>query len=117
MPNHAYTTRILWTGNRGEGTAHYKAYDRTWDIAVPGKAIVHCSNDPLRLGNRENDPERLCAEYPLGVTAGEEMAAWGVTGQAGSPCLSSVRGMRKAVHDKGGSRHGRGARDRAGHCA
>ena len=51
MPNHDYTTRIQWTGNRGEGTAHYKAYDRTWDVAVPGKAPVHCSNDPLLGGD------------------------------------------------------------------
>jgi organic hydroperoxide reductase OsmC/OhrA len=58
MPTHDYTTRILWTGNRGEGTAHYKAYDRTWDIAVPGKAVVHCSNDPLLGG----DPSKLNPE-------------------------------------------------------
>ena len=58
MPNHDYTTRILWTGNRGEGTAHYKAYDRTWDIAVPGKAVVHCSNDPLLGG----DPAKMNPE-------------------------------------------------------
>jgi organic hydroperoxide reductase OsmC/OhrA len=58
MPNHDYTTRILWTGNRGEGTAHYKAYDRTWDIAVPGKAPVHCSNDPLLGG----DPGKMNPE-------------------------------------------------------
>jgi organic hydroperoxide reductase OsmC/OhrA len=58
MPNHDYTTRILWTGNRGEGTAHYKAYDRTWDIAVPGKAPVHCSNDPLLGG----DPSKMNPE-------------------------------------------------------
>ncbi|WP_309663184.1 OsmC family protein [Tabrizicola sp.] len=58
MPTHDYTTRILWTGNRGEGTAHYKAYDRTWDIAVPGKAVVHCSNDPLLGG----DPGKMNPE-------------------------------------------------------
>ncbi|OYW54417.1 MAG: hypothetical protein B7Z31_11450 [Rhodobacterales bacterium 12-65-15] len=58
MPTHDYTTRILWTGNRGEGTAHYKAYDRTWDIAVPGKALVHCSNDPLLGG----DPGKMNPE-------------------------------------------------------
>lgn len=56
--SHDYTTRILWTGNRGEGTAHYRAYDRTWDIAVPGKAPVHCSNDPLLGG----DPGRMNPE-------------------------------------------------------
>jgi organic hydroperoxide reductase OsmC/OhrA len=58
MAQHDYTTRILWTGNRGEGTAHYKAYDRTWDIAVPGKAVVHCSNDPLLGG----DPGKMNPE-------------------------------------------------------
>ncbi|MDP3195568.1 OsmC family protein [Tabrizicola sp.] len=58
MPNHDYTTRIQWTGNRGEGTVHYQAYDRTWDIAVPGKAVVHCSNDPLLGG----DPSKMNPE-------------------------------------------------------
>ncbi|WP_151717903.1 OsmC family protein [Gemmobacter serpentinus] len=55
---HDYTTRVIWTGNRGEGTANYRAYDRTWDIAVPGKPVVHCSNDPLLGG----DPARMNPE-------------------------------------------------------
>lgn len=58
MPEHDYTTRVEWTGNRGEGTAHYKAYDRTWNIAVPGKPVVHCSNDPLLGG----DPSKMNPE-------------------------------------------------------
>jgi len=58
MPTHDYTTRIQWTGNRGDGTAHYKAYDRTWDIVVPGKAPVQCSNDPLLGG----DPGKMNPE-------------------------------------------------------
>ena len=57
MP-HDYSSHIVWTGNRGEGTASYRAYDRTWDIAVPGKAVVHCSNDPLLGG----DPTRMNPE-------------------------------------------------------
>ena len=55
---HEYTARVVWTGNRGEGTAHYRAYDRTWDIAVPGKPVVHCSNDPLLGG----DPGKMNPE-------------------------------------------------------
>ena len=51
---HDYTCRIAWTGNRGDGTTSYRAYDRTWDITTPGKPVVHCSNDPLLGG----DPER-----------------------------------------------------------
>lgn len=49
--NHIYTSRVEWTGNTGEGTRTYKGYDRTWDIAVPGKPVIHCSNDPLLGGD------------------------------------------------------------------
>jgi organic hydroperoxide reductase OsmC/OhrA len=48
---HDYTARIVWTGNRGEGTKTYRGYDRSWDIATPGKPIIHCSNDPLLGGD------------------------------------------------------------------
>ena len=54
----SYSSRVIWTGNRGEGTAGYRTYDRTWDIAVPGKPVVHCSNDPLLGG----DPARMNPE-------------------------------------------------------
>ena len=53
-----FTSVIEWTGNRGEGTAHYRAYDRTWRIAVPGKPAIDCSNDP-ELGG---DPARMNPE-------------------------------------------------------
>ena len=48
---HDYTTQVVWTGNTGEGTKSYKGYDRTWDIEVPGKPIINCSNDPLLGGD------------------------------------------------------------------
>lgn len=48
---HDYTARIEWTGNRGEGTRTYRGYDRTWDVATPGKPVIHCSNDPLLGGD------------------------------------------------------------------
>jgi organic hydroperoxide reductase OsmC/OhrA len=53
-----FTTRIEWTGNRGEGTAHYRAYARTWRIGVPGKPPIDCSNDPALGG----DPARMNPE-------------------------------------------------------
>ncbi len=56
--SHDYTSRVIWTGNSGEGTAHYRAYARTWDIAVPGKEVIHCSNDPLLGG----DPTKMNPE-------------------------------------------------------
>lgn len=57
---HEYTSRIAWTGNRGDGTRTYKGYDRTWDICTTGKAVVHCSNDPLLGGDpAKPNPEDL----------------------------------------------------------
>jgi len=48
---HDYTATVVWTGNRGSGTSGYRAYDRTWDVATPGKPVIHCSNDPLLGGD------------------------------------------------------------------
>jgi len=51
---HDYTAEIAWTGDRGEGTRHYRGYDRSWRIATPGRPVIECSNDPLLGG----DPAR-----------------------------------------------------------
>lgn len=48
---HDYTARIQWTGNTGQGTASYRAYQRSWDMSTPGKPTIHCSNDPLLGGD------------------------------------------------------------------
>ena len=52
MKQHSYSSAIRWTGNTGEGTAHYRAYTRDWEVAVPGKPVIPCSNDPLLGGNK-----------------------------------------------------------------
>lgn len=57
---HEYTAAIRWTGDRGRGTKDYRGYDRTWNIETPGKATVHCSNDPLLGGDTgKANPEDL----------------------------------------------------------
>jgi organic hydroperoxide reductase OsmC/OhrA len=57
---HDYTCLIEWTGDRGEGTRTYRGYDRTWNIATPGKPILRCSNDPLLGGDPTlHNPEDL----------------------------------------------------------
>jgi len=48
---HDYTARVEWTGNRGEGTRTYRGYDRSWEVATPGKPVIRCSNDPLLGGD------------------------------------------------------------------
>ena len=60
MKQHDYTARVVWTGNRGQGTATYKGYDRTWNVETPGKPVIHCSNDPLLGGDPTlHNPEDL----------------------------------------------------------
>lgn len=58
--NHQYTSKIVWTGNLGDGTKTYRGYERTWEIRTPGKSVVQCSNDPLLGGNPAlHNPEDL----------------------------------------------------------
>ncbi|WP_420558598.1 OsmC family protein [Roseovarius sp.] len=60
MDTHDYTAKVVWTGNRGEGTRSYKGYDRTWNIETPGKPVVACSNDPVLGGDPKlHNPEDL----------------------------------------------------------
>lgn len=57
---HDFTSRIAWTGDRGDGTRHYKGYDRSWSIVTPGQAPIACSNDPMLGGDRSKpNPEDL----------------------------------------------------------
>jgi len=57
---HHYTTRLTWTGNKGEGTIAYKAYERDHVISVEGKPEIPCSSDPSFRGNRERyNPEEM----------------------------------------------------------
>jgi organic hydroperoxide reductase OsmC/OhrA len=57
---HTYNTTIAWTGNRGEGTKHYKGYDRSHDVIVDNKEIIKASSDPAFMGDRsKHNPEEL----------------------------------------------------------
>lgn len=57
---HSYESTIVWTGNRGEGTAKYRGYDRAWEVRTPGKPAIVCSNDPLLGGDpTKPNPEDL----------------------------------------------------------
>jgi organic hydroperoxide reductase OsmC/OhrA len=60
---HIYKATTTWVGNRGEGTADYKGYDRNHDISFEGKPTLLCSSDPGFRGdkNRQNPEELLVA--------------------------------------------------------
>lgn len=57
---HEYPARVVWTGDRGDGTRTYRGYDRTWEIRTAGKAVIACSNDPALGGDpAKPNPEDL----------------------------------------------------------
>lgn len=60
---HPFTATIVWTGDRGQGTAAYHGYDRTWEVRTPGKPVISCSNDPALGGDpaRPNPEDLLLA--------------------------------------------------------
>ena len=61
MPRrHTYETRSVWTGDRGQGTADYRAYDRTHDTTSPGRPAIAGSSDPAFRGDDDRwNPELL----------------------------------------------------------
>ncbi len=57
---HRYTATVEWTGNRGEGTATYRSYDRDHEISAEHCAPILGSADPAFRGNPSRwNPEQL----------------------------------------------------------
>jgi organic hydroperoxide reductase OsmC/OhrA len=51
---HKYETTTVWNGDRGRGTADYRAYERLYDTTSVGRPTVEGSSDPAFRG----DPQR-----------------------------------------------------------
>lgn len=57
---HRYAVGLEWTGNRGEGTAAYRSYDRDHRLFAPGKPAILGSSDPAFRGDAARwNPEEL----------------------------------------------------------
>ena len=57
---HLYQISLQWTGNIGQGTSNYKAYDRAYEIEVQGKPTIFGSSDPAFRGDKTKyNPEEL----------------------------------------------------------
>ncbi len=55
-----YQVKVVWTGNRGEGTKNYRAYDREHKILSEGKQDLLCSSDAAFKGDSTKwNPEEL----------------------------------------------------------
>ena len=60
MPHHYYNAKTIWTGNRGQGTSEYKAYDRSHIIQIKDKADIQGSSDAAFRGDKtKHTPEDL----------------------------------------------------------
>lgn len=57
---HNYSIQTKWTGNLGNGTKHYKAYSRNYELFMENKPTILCSSDPAFMGEKErHNPEEL----------------------------------------------------------
>jgi organic hydroperoxide reductase OsmC/OhrA len=57
---HLYHTTIQWTGNSGNGTTGYRAYERDYTIFAEGKPSISGSSDPAFRGDKTRyNPEDL----------------------------------------------------------
>lgn len=57
---HHYVLTVTWKGNRGVGTADYKAYSRSHEISGEGKPPIPGSSDPAYRGDKSRySPEDL----------------------------------------------------------
>jgi organic hydroperoxide reductase OsmC/OhrA len=92
MSEHHFSLAIKWTGNSGEGTSHYRVYERSHTIIVNNKPDIHASADPAFRGDpTKHNPEDLliaalsgchmlsylhvCVQNGIIVTAYEDHAA------------------------------------------
>ena len=57
---HHYNLTVKWTGNTGEGTSHYRSYERSHSVMIDNKAELLCSSDPAFRGDKtRHNPEEL----------------------------------------------------------
>ncbi len=60
MKDHHYKATVNWTGNKGEGTTDYRAYERSHTIHIEGKPDIPGSSDPSFRGDKSRySPEDL----------------------------------------------------------
>lgn len=58
--HHHYKLNVKWTGNTGEGTSKYEAYERSHEISMKGKKkLLGSSGSPFRGDTSKYSPEDL----------------------------------------------------------
>lgn len=60
MKNHTYEVNVNWTGNLGNGTSDYRAFERSHSINAAHKPVIFGSSDPAFRGDASKyNPEEL----------------------------------------------------------
>jgi len=61
MPKeHHYKLTATWDGNKGTGTSHVRAYDRSHTVTIAGKPELHLTTDNAAVGDQTKlNPEDL----------------------------------------------------------
>lgn len=58
--SHKYSMLLVWTGNKGEGTATYRGYDRSFTVSIDKKEDFKGSSDPKFRGDpTKHNPEEM----------------------------------------------------------
>lgn len=57
---HTYITTLQWTGNKGKGSEHSKAFEKSYTVSIENKPVILGSSDPSFGGDRTKyNPEEL----------------------------------------------------------
>lgn len=57
---HHFELTTKWTGNKGDGTSNYRAYDRSHSVIIKDKPEILASSDPAFRGDpSKHNPEDL----------------------------------------------------------
>lgn len=100
-----YSTRITWTGNRGDDTASYTSYGRGYRVEVRGKPSLEGSADPAFRGDPErHNPEDL---FLASVSACHMLFYLALCAQRGIRVVGYVDEARGTLElERGGGRFG-----------
>ncbi len=103
-PVHRYEVQTTWTGDRGEGTANYRAYDRAHEVSREGKPTIAGSSDPGFRG----DPARWNPEELLVASLSQCHMLWylhlcSVNGVVVVGYRDAAEGVMRETPDGGGA--------------
>lgn len=100
---HHYETTTTWTGDRGQGTASYRGYDRAHETVALGRPPIAASSDPGFNG----DPERWNPELLLVAALSQCHMLWylhlcSVSGVVVTGYVDAAAGSMVETPDGGG---------------